>query len=86
MTKHDEHGDHDERRTARPEPTVVEWLHRGLLWDGEQATHELYEEYLAFVGRLGAAPVTRRRFVDNLADLGVREIRNPGGSSFLVRD
>ena len=71
---------------STPDGTVVDWFERGLLWDGEREAHELYAEYLAHVRDRQQPPVSRDRFVTDLGYLGVREIRQPGAPSFLVRD
>ncbi|GAA0796984.1 hypothetical protein [Spirilliplanes yamanashiensis] len=66
-----------------PDPTVVTWLREGLIWEGEEPAATLYAEYLSWVtGR----PVSRERFIADLAYLGVRDVTPPGGTPTLLRE
>ena len=65
-----------------PDPTVVRWLRNAAAWSGEMATEEMYVDYL---GSCGDAPVSRRRFVADLAYLGIHEVLD-GDTPMLVRE
>jgi len=66
----------------RPDPTVVRWLRDAVAWSGEMATEEVYVDYLS---SCGDAPVSRRRFVADLAYLGIPEALDDG-TQMLVRE
>jgi hypothetical protein len=69
--------------TVRPvDPSVVRWLTEELTWSGQEPTERMYSDYLYSAGE---TPVSRQRFVQDLAYLGVPEIRDPDGICFLVR-
>ncbi|SDU95811.1 hypothetical protein SAMN04488544_2576 [Microlunatus sagamiharensis] len=54
-----------------PDPSVVRWFRLDPAWLGELSTDALYGGYLrATTG----APVSRARFVADLAHLGVEEV------------
>ena len=72
----------EEDRASRPDPSVVGWLRGGAVWSCELATDEAYGDYLS---SCGDAPVSRRRFVADLAFLGVPEVLDDG-TPMLVRD
>jgi hypothetical protein len=67
---------------TRPDPTVVRWLRDAVAWSGEMATEEVYLDYLK---SSGDAPVSRRRFVVDLAYLGIEEVFD-GENHMLVRE
>jgi hypothetical protein len=67
---------------VRPDLTVVRWL-RDAAWSGEMSTEEVYADYLRACG--DDAPVSRRRFVADLAYLGVPEVLD-GETHVLVRE
>jgi hypothetical protein len=68
---------------VRPvDPGVVRWLTEELTWSGQEPTERMYASYLYSAGDM---PVSRQRFVQDLAHLGVPEIRDPDGACFLVR-
>lgn len=57
--------------TAHPDPSVVRWFRSDPSWSGELSTDEVYGNYLrATTG----TPVSRARFVSDLAYLGVDEV------------
>jgi len=57
--------------TAAPDPSVVRWFRGDPGWTGEASTGEVYADYLRATD---GAPVSRRRFVVDLAHLGVEEV------------
>ncbi|MDV9171911.1 hypothetical protein R6V09_17515 [Streptomyces sp. W16] len=68
---------------VRPvDPGVIRWLTEELTWSGQEPTERMYSDYLYSAGDI---PVSRQRFVQDLAYLGVPEIRNANGTCFLVR-
>ena len=68
---------------VRPvDPGVIRWLTEELTWSGREPTERMYASYLYSAGD---TPVSRRRFVQDLAYLGVPETRDPDGTCFLVR-
>ena len=54
-----------------PDPSVLEWFRAGPQWIDEASTDEIYTGYLRAAEE---APVSRRRFVSDLAYLGVEEV------------
>ena len=66
----------------RPDPTVVRWLREAVAWSGAMATEEMYVDYLS---SCGDAPVSRRRFVADLAYLGIPEVLDDD-THMLVRE
>jgi hypothetical protein len=54
-----------------PDPSVLDWFRAGPRWIGETSTDEIYTSYLRAVE---GVPVSRRRFVADLAYLGVEEV------------
>jgi hypothetical protein len=61
----------------------VHWLtEEQLTWSGQEPTERMYASCLYSAGD---TPVSRRRFVQDLAYLGVPEIRDPEGTCLLVR-
>ena len=57
--------------SGSPDPSVVRWFRLDPGWLGELSTDEVYRGYLrATTG----APVSRKRFVADLAHLGVEEV------------
>ena len=67
---------------TNPDPTVVRWLREAVAWSGEMATEEIYNDYLR---ACGDAPVSRRRFVADLAYLGIDEVLD-GDTHMLIRE
>lgn len=68
---------------VRPvDPGVVRRLTEELTWSGQEPTERMYSDYLYSAGDM---PVSRQRFVQDLAYLGVPEIRDADGICFLVR-
>lgn len=68
---------------VRPvDPGVVRWLTEELTWSGQEPTERMYSDYLYSAGD---TPVSRQRFVQDLAYLGVPEIRDADGTCLLVR-
>ncbi len=65
-----------------PDPSVVNWLHQAVAWSGELATEEVYIDYLK---HSGGAPVSRSRFVADLAYLGIPEVLDDE-THMLVRE
>ncbi|SEP66966.1 hypothetical protein [Microlunatus flavus] len=56
---------------GHPDPSVVRWFRSDPSWLGELSTDEVYGGYLrATTGR----PVSRARFVADLAHLGVEKV------------
>ncbi|GAA1436965.1 hypothetical protein GCM10009616_37910 [Microlunatus lacustris] len=55
---------------AAPDLSVVQWFRVDPGWTGEASTDEIYSNYL----RATEAPVSRKRFVADLAYLGIEEI------------
>ena len=64
-----------------PDPSVVRWFRDDPGWLGELSTAEVYASYLRATD---APPVSRRRFVADLAHLGVEELLDDD-TSMLVR-
>jgi hypothetical protein len=56
---------------AAPHPSVVAWFRVDPGWSGEASTDETYGHYLRATED---APVSRERFVADLAYLGVEEV------------
>lgn len=54
-----------------PDASVVQWFRTETAWLGEMSTAEVYESYL---GASDQPPVSRARFVADLAYLGVDEL------------
>jgi len=71
-------------RTAAgaPDPTVLRWFRVDPGWTGEVSTDEVYGSYLRATDQ---APVSRGRFVADLAYLGVEQVLDDA-TSVLVRD
>lgn len=57
--------------TGSPDPSVVRWFRSDPSWLGELSTDEVYGGYLRAVS---GTPVSRARFVADLAYLGVEEV------------
>ncbi|GIM96305.1 hypothetical protein [Paractinoplanes toevensis] len=70
------------KNEIRPDPTVVRWLQEAVAWSGAMATEEMYVDYLS---SCGDAPVSRRRFVADLAYLGIPEVLDDD-THMLVRE
>ena len=73
---------------VRPvDPGVVRRLTEELTWSGQEPTERMYSDYLYsdYLYSAGDMPVSRQRFVQDLAYLGVPEIRDADGICFLVR-
>jgi hypothetical protein len=66
----------------RPDATVVRWLAEEAVWSGEAPTDEMYGDYLR---SCVDDPVSRRRFVADLAYLGIHEVLD-GDTRMLMRD
>jgi len=67
--------------TGYPDPSVVRWFRSDPSWLGELSTDEVYGGYLrATTG----TPVSRARFVVDLAYLGVEEVLDED-TAMLVR-
>ena len=64
-----------------PDPSVVRWFRTDPGWSGSLSTDEVYGSYLRSTGD---APVSRARFVADLAHLGVEEVLDDDTPS-LVR-
>ncbi|WP_143116351.1 hypothetical protein [Lentzea xinjiangensis] len=60
----------------------MRWLTEELTWSGEEPTERMYASYLY---SFGEEPVSRSRFVDDLAHLGVPETINAQGIAVLTR-
>jgi hypothetical protein len=58
-------------QTLTRSAATSEGFRTGAGWTGEAATDEIYTSYLRSAGE---APVSRRRFVADLAYLGVEEV------------
>jgi hypothetical protein len=56
---------------ATPDPSVVSWFRSDPGWTGEVSTGEIYGQYLRATDQ---TPVSRDRFVADLAYLGVEEV------------
>jgi hypothetical protein len=56
---------------AAPDPSVVQWFRVDPGWIGELSTDEVYGTYLRATD---GPPVSRARFVSDLAYLGVEEV------------
>ncbi|GAB3469915.1 hypothetical protein GCM10027519_42830 [Kineococcus endophyticus] len=54
-----------------PDITVVQWFKSAPAWSGQMSTDEVYGQYLRDSNE---APVSRRRFVSDLAFLGIEEV------------
>ncbi|MEZ0493243.1 hypothetical protein AB2L28_13455 [Kineococcus sp. TBRC 1896] len=54
-----------------PDVSVVRWFRDAPAWSGMLSTDEVYGQYLRATDD---APVSRRRFVSDLAYLGVEEV------------
>ena len=68
---------------VRPvDPGGVRRLTEELTWSGQEPTERMYTSYLYSAGDM---PVSRRRFVQDLAYLGVPQTRDPDGTRILVR-
>ena len=65
-----------------PDPSVVRWFRTDDSWTGEAATAEVYGTYLRATE---GSPVSRERFVADLAHLGVEEVLDDA-TYVLVRD
>ncbi|MBK3572458.1 hypothetical protein JHN63_01180 [Streptomyces sp. MBT65] len=68
---------------VRPvDPGVVRWLTEELTWSGQEPTERMYAScpYSA-----GDTPVSRQRFIQDLAHRGVPETRDADAICFLVR-
>lgn len=61
---------------------VVRFLTEEYHWTGAEPTEALYRSYLYSAG---ASPVSRARFVEDLAYLGVPEVRGQDSVPMLVR-
>jgi hypothetical protein len=58
-------------RATEPDPSVVRWFRTDPGWSGEASTDEIYGQYLRATDQ---TPVSRGRFVSDLAHLGVEEV------------
>jgi hypothetical protein len=67
--------------SAEPEPSVVQWFRADPGWLGELSTDEVYGNYLRAIE---GTPVSRERFVADLAYLGVEEVLDDD-TQMLVR-
>lgn len=54
-----------------PDRSVVEWFRTDHSWTGEAPTEEVYGAYLRATD---GVPVSRARFVTDLAHLGIEEV------------
>lgn len=61
----------DAASTAPPDPTVVDWFRTDTGWGEAVSTEEAYQSYLRAIN---TAPVSRARFVADLAYLGVEQV------------
>lgn len=68
--------------TGHPDPSVVRWFRSDPSWLGELSTDEVYRGYLRSAT---GTPVSRARFVADLAHLGIEEVLDDD-TPMLVRD